>query len=495
MDHFDRYTNYNDQSGVSSVVFGSGKSVLEVELNEIQEIFKTSLHSIIAGVCGNGITDASKITYTSDTFNIASGCYIAVDGILINCTGLSKTISSGNIYLQVWEDTVDFRSVLKKQGNQDSNETVTNYIKDNRSSEETTRRKVIKYTLATSQDNTKHNLLIATVANGTCEIKIPEINLSKLKESLNNAMVRTDAPDEEGKSQLFKIVNGQRVDIEPKVSDVEGSLSDATFAAKMDEQIGILTNIAKKLGYNEWKEIQKMVRNGTFADHYSVGDQLTVKYNGNDTLWDIVAIDVATPADTTKTHSVTLMPHDCLDALMFDNKEPNNPDSNRKSYGNNRYKESNIRLYLNSSGAAGTWWSSQGTYDAAPDYATTKAGFMSNFESDFLEVIGKTKIRVAKNTVTDGGGYEDLSDEYFYLASETEVGLGNENNIAEGSTFPYFSDNAKRIKNYNGSAKYWWLRTPDASYSDYARYVGTDGSLYNFSAYYARGLAAACNII
>ena len=215
MDHFDRYTNYNDQSGVSSVVFGSGKSVLEVELNEIQEIFKTSLRSIIAGVCGNGITDASKITYTSDTFNIASGCYIAVDGILINCTGLSKTISSGNIYLQVWEDTVDFRSVLKKQGNQDSNETVTNYIKDNRSSEETTRRKVIKYTLTTSQDNTKHNLLIATVANGTCEIKIPEINLSKLKESLNNAMVRADAPDAKGKSQLFKTVNGQRVDIDP----------------------------------------------------------------------------------------------------------------------------------------------------------------------------------------------------------------------------------------------------------------------------------------
>lgn len=215
MDHFDRYTNYNDQSGVSSVVFGSGKSVLEVELNEIQEIFKTSLHNMIAGVCGNGITDASKITYVSDTFNIASGCYIAVDGILINCTGLSKIISSGNIYLQVWEDTVDFRGILKKQGNQDSNETVTNYIKDNRSSDETTRRKVIKYTLTTSQDNTKHNLLIATVANGTCEIKIPEINLSKLKESLNDAMVRADTPDEEGKSQLFKIVNGQRVNIDP----------------------------------------------------------------------------------------------------------------------------------------------------------------------------------------------------------------------------------------------------------------------------------------
>ena len=246
---------------------------------------------------------------------------------------------------------------------------------------------------------------------------------------------------------------------------------------------------------NPWVAIQNLVRAGTFANTYSVGDQFTVKFNNVDTAWDIVAIDVATPADSNLSHSVTLMPHDCLDALMFDNAEPNNPNSDRKSYGNNRYKESNIRLYLNSSGAAGTWWSSQGTYDAAPDYATTKAGFMSNFESDFLEVIGKTKIRVAKNTVTDGGSYEDLSDEYFYLASETEVGLGNENNIAEGSTFPYFSDNNRRIKNYQGSAKWWWLRTPDASYSRYVRSVDTGGSLDGYDAYGATGLAAACNII
>ena len=132
---------------------------------------------------------------------------------------------------------------------------------------------------------------------------------------------------------------------------------------------------------NPWPTIQNLVRAGTFANTYSVGDQFTVKFNNVDTAWDIVAIDVATPADTSLTHSVTLMPHDCLDVLMFDNAEPNNPNSDRKSYGNNRYKESNIRLYLNSSGAAGTWWSSQGTYDAAPDYATTKAGFMSNFET------------------------------------------------------------------------------------------------------------------
>ena len=316
---------------------------------------------------------------------------------------------------------------------------------------------------------------------------------------VNNAMVRADAPDEEGFSQLYKTVNGQRVDIDPKTSGGGGSsadeLTDETFAAKMDEQIGALEGIAVKIGYNPWLKIQEMVRAGTFADHYAVGDQLTVKYNGKDTLWDIVAIDVAAPADTSLTHSVTLMPHDCLDSLMFDNKEPSNSDSNRRSYGNNRYLYSNIRQWLNSNGTAGDWWTPQHSADAAPDYVITKVGFMSYFESDFLEVIGKTRIRTVLHTV-DGGGYEDMQDEYFYLPSKTEVGLGKENNIAEGAPFPYFNNNSKRIKNYNGSAQSWRLRTPNFSGSSYViRSIYANGGLDNSYARIDLGLAPVCNII
>jgi hypothetical protein len=41
--------------------------------------------------------------------------------------------------------------------------------------------------------------------------------------AVNNAMVRADAPDEEGFSQLYKTVNGQRVDIDPKTSGGGGT--------------------------------------------------------------------------------------------------------------------------------------------------------------------------------------------------------------------------------------------------------------------------------
>ena len=244
-----------------------------------------------------------------------------------------------------------------------------------------------------------------------------------------------------------------------------------------------------------WKQIQKAVRNNWASKIYSVGDQLSVNYNGSAVMFDIVAFDVATPADSNYTHSMTLIPHDCLESLMFDNKEPNNSNSDRKSYGNNRYLYSNIRKWLNSNGEAGNWWTAQHSADAAPDYATKKAGFMSYFDSDFLSVIGKTKIKVVKNTKTDGGGYEEISDDYFYLPSTTEVGLANENSIAEGTLFPYFDSNAKRIKYYSGSTKYWWLRTPYSGYTSNVRIVYTSGGLHNYNAYDASGVAPACNII
>ena len=244
-----------------------------------------------------------------------------------------------------------------------------------------------------------------------------------------------------------------------------------------------------------WYDIQRKVRNGTIQDYYSVGDQLSVNYNGSAVMFDIVAFDVATPADSNYTHSMTLIPHDCLESLMFDNKEPSNSDSSRNSYGNNRYLYSNIRKWLNSSESAGNWWTAQHSADAAPGYATTKAGFMSYFDSDFLSDIGKTKIKVVKNTVTDGGGYEEISDDYFYLPSTTEVGLANENSIAEGTLFPYFDSSSKRVKYYSGSTKVWWLRTPHSGNTSGVRCVDTSGDLHDNGACRAGGVAPACNII
>lgn len=180
MSDFTKYTNYSGDAGVSGVVFGAHSAVLEVEMNEMQEISKKMFRDFVKSTAGDGITDKKAVTYTGGNVKIAAGCGIVVDGIMINCTGLEVTMTSGTAYLQVWEETVVFSDTLKKEGNQQASATVENWAKDDRSDVETTRRKVIKYTLATTQKSDAHNLAIASVSGDRMTRLVQEVNLSNL---------------------------------------------------------------------------------------------------------------------------------------------------------------------------------------------------------------------------------------------------------------------------------------------------------------------------
>ena len=209
--------------------------------------------------------------------------------------------------------------------------------------------------------------------------------------------------------------------------------------------------------------------------------------------------------------STTLEFRDIITLKCFDAKEPNSGNSDRKNYGNNRYLHSNLLQWLNSDKAAGAWYTAQHSADAAPtnenvwsnynEYDQEK-GFLANFSAELKAALQTVSKITAKNTVTDGGGYETVSSKIFLL-STTEVGLANENSVAEGSIYAYYAQNnvnAQRVKKptaqavssseYTNSSLnansgwYYWLRTPSASYSLYARYVYSDGSLGYSSAYY-----------
>ena len=126
-------------------------------------------------------------------------------------------------------------------------------------------------------------------------------------------------------------------------------------------------------------------------------------------------------------------------------------------------------------------------------------------EPDFVSVIGKVKKRTVKNAVNEGGGYED-SVEKVFLLSRSEVYAGNENNINEGDPYDYFKDfsdsatvtagkDTNRIKYRNGSAKYWWLRSPNVGLASGVRFIDPSGELNNGGANSARGVAPACCIV
>lgn len=189
MPSFDKYTNYNENAGVSGVVFGHKSNVLEVEMNEMQEIQKTMLRRTIRSIMGDGVTDLSKVVYEDGKVKIKSGCAIAVEGYLIDCDGLETTMSNGTAYVQVWEDTVGMDAQLKENGNQQKGN-VSNYIKDSRVGVETTRRKVLKFTLAPDIADGRKCLAVAKVEDGKMNKLCKEVNLAKLNDRVIDLQVQ-----------------------------------------------------------------------------------------------------------------------------------------------------------------------------------------------------------------------------------------------------------------------------------------------------------------
>lgn len=238
-------------------------------------------------------------------------------------------------------------------------------------------------------------------------------------------------------------------------------------------------------------------------------------YYGKPLIWQIADKNHAGyPAN-----AITLITEKIIALKAFDGMESSNPDSNRRSYGNNNYKLSNILQWLNSQAAAGKWYSGQHSHDAPPTNANswsshngydTEAGFLNGFSSDFVAALLDTTVKVVKNTVTDGGGSENVVSKIF-LPSTTEVGLANEAGIAEGSKLALFDGDVSRQakptaeavnkSSYTHSSLnvnspwYWWLRTPYASNSCNARIVNLSGALNNNNACYGnRGVRPLCNL-
>lgn len=218
-------------------------------------------------------------------------------------------------------------------------------------------------------------------------------------------------------------------------------------------------------------------------------------------------------------NSVTLITEKIIQNMASDAKEPSNSNSDRKNYGNNRHIYSNLLQWLNSNAAAGAWYSAKHSADQAPTTKNTHvsynpytswAGFLAMLDPKFVAELLTTTLTVVKST-TDGGSYETFTAKMF-LASTTEVGLANENSIAEGTLLALFSNDASRVayptaecvSNADGYTNssfatskgwYWWLRTPYSSNAYSVRNVYSDGSLSHSNAYSGSyGVRPLCNL-
>ena len=113
----------------------------------------------------------------------------------------------------------------------------------------------------------------------------------------------------------------------------------------------------------------------------------------------------------------------------------------RAGYGYNRWAMSAMRQYLNSADAKNVWWTPKNPFDRAPQQLATLDGFLSGFDNEFLQAIGKIKVTTALNTIsdTDIGASEDTYDKFFLASLEQEYIVPQAAGV-EGAYWPYWKD-------------------------------------------------------
>lgn len=279
----------------------------------------------------------------------------------------------------------------------------------------------------------------------------------------------------------------------------ETELSVGTYHFKIDPTYDATHNSFKDTGYQF-----------TLTKPVPAGGQLTFPWGYNTQASAVKVSSYESGSATTAIESVAVTSGTAgqgLGTLVNAGDFDNNLNSVEKvRYGSNSYKESAIRQWLNSDKPAGSVWTPQTKFDRPPSWAATADGFMYGMDADFLSAIGKTHIIAARNTVCDGGGYDEM-DDYFFLLSRSEVYTGSDIASAiEGEPYPYYSDysdlpapgmgaDSNRVKYRGGSVQWWFLRTPTSGTGHAVRRVLPTGVLNDHFAYFSGGVAPACNII
>lgn len=196
------------------------------------------------------------------------------------------------------------------------------------------------------------------------------------------------------------------------------------------------------------------------------------EWNGSEFFWEIV--------DTQDKNSgyVTVAADQNLGNRQFDAPETDNPVTNRKNQGNNRWLYSAVRQLLNSSDVAGSWWTAQHEYDVAPSYATQIDGFLKDFTTYEKNIIVSKTNRCNLDT-NDGSGSETMIDKV-WLPSSYAMGTELLQPLEDDHVYEAYTDNASRAYQNN-----WWLRTINGTSSaSSVRNLFSGGTLYNYAANY-----------
>jgi hypothetical protein len=261
------------------------------------------------------------------------------------------------------------------------------------------------------------------------------------------------------------------------------------------------------------------------ASSMKVGDYVQFgQYLGSPILWRVINIDSDGSPVLFSEKILSIKPFDAAESGTY-NKEGINPystDKLRQAYGSNRWENSNIREWLNSSDAKVKYSTQPPTKEAV--YANAyenEPGFLSNFSEDernaIKPVTHKSILADIDKEQKDGGTelhpynenidysvqnynkayFENVTDKVYFLD------IKEFNDFVYERGFDYIKkptqeavSNSEYKYNILNTENYWyyWLRLPCTDFSSYARHVGSDHFIYSSSANYHGGVVPTLNL-
>lgn len=225
-------------------------------------------------------------------------------------------------------------------------------------------------------------------------------------------------------------------------SELVNTYKSATNWSNYADQVYSIDDYPRYPGdiQDSWSEILTAEANGTYSTKYHVGDTKYIEVNGVGLLMQIAAFDGDELADNTGNAKISWI---CKDIFATHNMNPTNTTDGG-------WQSSNMRSYLIND-------------------------VLGNMSSDL-----RSAIKEVKKTYYDvGSSSTKTSNDSIWIPSYREVGFGTGKEESGVQYSELFTNDSSRIKKYNGSASYWWLRS--AYSSTYFYSVSNDGA-YNYYA-------------
>lgn len=209
--------------------------------------------------------------------------------------------------------------------------------------------------------------------------------------------------------------------------------------------------VGATLNDTTWENINMVSKLGMAKQFWSVGDTKTISVNGTNYEFQIIGFNHDDKTAGGKA-GITFQMVDCLSTTY---------NMNSSNTNNGGWKNSAMRSRMST--------------------------FLSQLPSDLQSVIKAVNklVSVGNNTST----IETVSDKLFLLSEVEIFGSTTYSFAGEGSQYEWYKAGNTKVKKVNGSAYYWWERSPRSGNTGTFCSVGSNGGAGNLTASDSNGVS------